>query len=264
MKLFKEKMPPGLKICNWRGGIWYMEKDYEKDKIKIKEEDGRVTYYSPTTKTHIIEYKGEFQPDIDLGRTADWIIRKFRGNITIIEIVSYGLALIFYLLYTVILLLGVSFIETENGWIALAGIIMALFCVDLSFKFSKIRSYYQDTKCGKCGKYLACKESELPDIKELSMPEAYSITETRYWKCKFCDYETIRRYERHPTKKGKKNKYKMKCGKCELNEAREYKKPDIVEIGDTIYTTRYYKCEHCGYEETRTESEQIRYSFDYV
>jgi len=180
-----------------------MQEPYEEDMIKIKRENEKITYYSPSTKTHITEWKREIEQDFSLKIFTDWLIKISRGNFTVIKVVSYGLTLIFYLLYIAFLFSGILFDDLANGLLTFIGPVIAFICLYLTFEFPKMKEVYHDTRCGNCGKYLACGESKCLEIKELSAPETYSIIETKCWKCRFCGYENIRNYELYPTKKGK-------------------------------------------------------------
>lgn len=125
--------------------------------------------------------------------------------------------------------------------------------------------YVSATRCKRCYKNYAYEEREEPDIEEISTEDSYTISITRYWKCKYCGHiDSSESPEGIKTYKGTKQKpVKImceKCGKTELNS--ECRDPDVREenLGMTkiIITTRYYKCKYCGKlntTEEKTESE---------
>lgn len=126
--------------------------------------------------------------------------------------------------------------------------------------------YVKATKCKKCGVEYAYEERKEPQIKEISTEDSYSITITRYWKCKYCDHiDSSESPENIKTRKGKFTTCaKIKCEKCgkEKNYC-ECRKPDIKEINwprkTTTITTRYYMCEYCRHLNIEVEKEDYIY-----
>ena len=48
--------------------------------------------------------------------------------------------------------------------------------------------YVEAPKCKKCNMEYAYEEREEPDVKEVSTEDSYTLTITRYWKCKYCGH----------------------------------------------------------------------------
>ncbi len=242
-----------------------MQEPYEEDMIRIKRENEKITYYSPSTKTHITEWEGEPTHPIPLEAEANYVIKSTGGNDRIISMYSQVFAILFFILSFFMAFAVPVFEFSGNKWLAALAMIGMLICLFLAFNLPATFEYHQDRKCRKCGKYLACEEYKRPEIKEISTPYEYTITETRYYKCKFCGHETTRRYKLYPTRKRKIRNSKILCEKCRKCQGKEYKSPDIMQKNDTIITKRYYKCENCGYKGIKKETKEIvSYSAEYV
>lgn len=122
-------------------------------------------------------------------------------------------------------------------------------------------AYVKATNCKKCHSNYAYEEREEPDIKESSTEDSYTVTITRYWKCKYCGYiDSSESSENIKCYKGKKEKPKeIKCEKCgKTGTSSECRDPDVKEKSSpmsevTTTTIRYYKCKYCGSLNTTEE-----------
>jgi DNA-directed RNA polymerase subunit RPC12/RpoP len=129
--------------------------------------------------------------------------------------------------------------------------------LNISPSGSKVDKYYAQVmlyKCDRCLRDFAYKEIVEPDILEVSTPEDYKVIITKYFKCRYCGHEIIRK-EPYVIKvfKGDYNFFGPKtisevCIKCQYQRIfREFRKPDIQQLSSGEFIkTRYYKCEYCG------------------
>jgi hypothetical protein len=124
--------------------------------------------------------------------------------------------------------------------------------------------YVKATKCKKCHREYASEEREEPDIKEVSTEDSYTVTITRYWKCKYCGHrDSSKSSENIKAYKGEKKKpEKIKCVKCgRQGISPECRNPDIKMEEFTgaanFITTRYYRCKYCRHVNTKVEKEEF-------
>lgn len=114
--------------------------------------------------------------------------------------------------------------------------------------------FLRSLKCKRCGRKNAYEEREKPDIREDSTESLYTVTITRYWKCKYCGYldssessENIKCF-----KMKKKKSIRLKCEECgAASLSSECRDPDMkIEDfpgGSNFTEIRYYKCDYCGH-----------------
>jgi hypothetical protein len=123
--------------------------------------------------------------------------------------------------------------------------------------------YVEAPKCKKCNRAHVCEEIEEPDIKEVSTEDSYTVTITRYWKCKYCEHrdssESSENIIAYKEKKGIPKEIECKkCGKVGISP--ECRNPDIKmkeskEVAIFI-TTRYYRCKYCRHVNIKVEKEK--------
>lgn len=233
-----------------------MEEIYEKDKIEIKEENGKITYYNPEKKTHIREYSISLPLNGSFTSETNYLMKITRENSQLIEIICQDCSIVLYVLANIFFVTGV--VCYISGKILLVGLfLIGMFvCVYPALHLPKVFEYYQNTRCGKCGKYLACKEYKNRDVRETSTPDTCTLTEIRYYMCSQCGRETLRNYEVHPAEKGKISHQKAYCKKCKKEGAVEYENPDIIYRGNITVTKHYYRCEYCGYYEFKKKQKR--------
>ena len=75
-----------------------MQEPYEEDMIRIKRENEKITYCSPSTKTHITEWEGEPTHPIPLEAEANYVIKSAGGSDRIISKYSQDFAILFFIL----------------------------------------------------------------------------------------------------------------------------------------------------------------------
>lgn len=108
---------------------------------------------------------------------------------------------------------------------------------------------------------------KVPEIQETSTPYQYTIQVTRYWKCRVCGRENVRKSsEGFITRKGTLKRLssvsKISCKKCSKTGAYiEYKEPDErkskVGAHKEIVTRRYYRCKFCKYKDIKEVEEDV-------
>lgn len=142
----------------------------------------------------------------------------------------------------------------------LAGtVILVVFYVSATIVLEGISSqsgakFLRFLKCKRCGRKNAYEEREKPDVREDSTENLYTVTITRYWKCKYCGYfdssessENIKCF-----KVRKKKPIKITCEECgETSLSSECRNPDMKREdypgGSNVTEIRYYKCDYCGH-----------------
>lgn len=214
----------------------------------------------PNSDTHIFTYEGGFKKDFFLKESAPGLVWIFGDTFfLLVERVPFFLTVVSFLSS----LIFFDFIEICEGseWISsLIGLVISVIMIgEIEGYFYGVVDYSRDTKCEKCGEKFAYEEFRKPIIKEVSTPVNYSIEVTRYWRCKYCGHESIRKgSDGFVTKKGELYRAiylleKLPCKNCGKTIAyEEYKKPDVKErkcgMDSEIITRRYYRCKYCGYE----------------
>ena len=140
----------------------------------------------------------------------------------------------------------------ENLYLMLLIGSVCLFFFIFGLRLFSYVKYVKATRCKICNKNYAYEETANPDIKEVSTENSYTVSITRFWKCKYCGHiDSSESSENIGTRKEKMKKPKrIICEKCEKSGiSHEYKKPDIKcednSSGQTFTTIRYYKCEYC-------------------
>ncbi|KKG14171.1 hypothetical protein EO98_09375 [Methanosarcina sp. 2.H.T.1A.6] len=233
------------------------------EKLQTKNE-GETEDYSTdcTQKIYTTTYKGK----IKSRRTLKWIPSIETYGEAAVHIAG-GLRLIiaFCLVPLALLFLIGSFFEE---WI-LYLLFFPSFIVFMLLLLSGMgilsdEKYVEATKCKKCHREYAYEEREEPDIKELSTEDSYTVTITRYWKCKYCGHrDSSKSSENIKAYKGEKKKpEKIKCEKCRRQEiSPECRNPDIkVEnftASATLITTRYYRCKYCRHVNIKVERDEF-------
>lgn len=140
----------------------------------------------------------------------------------------------------------------------LAGMIFFSISRDLN----EVKNYYNVSKCKKCSRDFAYEEIKKPLVKKVSTYDNYEKTETRYFKCKYCNDEDLKlksllkdsksRRQRNPTK----GRICKRCGR--KFSLIEYRSPDVsFESADTKRTIRHYKCKDCKYMEISIKDEVV-------
>jgi hypothetical protein len=121
-------------------------------------------------------------------------------------------------------------------------------------------------KCKRCGRKNAYEEREKPDIREDSTENLYTISITRYWKCKYCGYlDSSESSENIKCFKIKKKKpIEMTCEKCgKTSLSSECRNPDMKRedyiVGSDSTEIRYYKCNYCGHLNIETKKIHLNY-----
>lgn len=174
-----------------------------------------------------------------------------------------------FVLLCIIIALGttINFLETEaSDWFYILGITVSLVPLLLSLCIQHALEYHRDTFCRKCGNKLACEETGEPLLKETSNNGDYTLTVTRHWKCRYCgNVDTREGPENIFTEKGEMlpliHLKGIECKKCSgIGTVKEFKKPDIKEIGNKRITRRYYRCTLCGHEDITEIVETINRS----
>ncbi len=222
--------------------------------------------YTPSSNTHVITHKGEIK-DFLFKRFAPYLVNIFGGT----GILICGKTFPFLLPLASAVMLMLFPISRSGNFDWMSCVIIGLMypvmvlMLKLGNQFSNVAMYYRESKCEKCGEEFACEEFRIPDIKEISTPDNYSFQIIRYWKCRSCGFENVRKSsEGFVAKKGETIRFsflaKVPCKKCGKTDAYvEYKKPDIREINrDIIRKTmirRYYRCKLCGYEDIQAFDE---------
>ncbi|AKB66625.1 hypothetical protein [Methanosarcina mazei] len=216
-----------------------------------------------SSTTHTITYKGDLKEGFFLKDLALGLIKIFGKSFTsaVGEIPNSLFAIIFFI---VSFFFSAFFLSVANYYTSERGILLAILlsgfvittAVPLKLQYYYIAEYYRNTVCNNCGKEFICRETEKPDIKEISTPETYRIQITRYWSCRSCGYMNVRESsEGFVTKKGKTMKVsdlaKVQCKRCgKTGTYIEYKKPDIrVSKEQETMERRYYRCKLCNYED---------------
>lgn len=231
----------------------------------VKHESGKeylaTIQYIPSSNTHIITRKGDFKKGFLLKDFAREIIELFGEPFisTVAEIPLFILTITWILLLLVLML--ISLIIGWGTFLLVLFFFLGILARDLKPQLSCIAEYYRNMKCNNCGKEFICRETEKPDIKEISTPEYFRILVTRYWKCRSCGHMNVRKNYEFTTKKGKLMKLsslaKIACKRCGKTAAYvEYKYPDetISKSASFIDTRRrsYYRCKFCGFEDIKT------------
>ncbi|AKB82359.1 hypothetical protein MSBR3_1781 [Methanosarcina barkeri 3] len=121
-------------------------------------------------------------------------------------------------------------------------------------------------KCKRCGRKNAYEEREKPDIREDSTENLYTVTITRYWKCKYCGYlDSSQSSENIKCFKIKKKKpIEMTCEKCgKTSLSSECRNPDMKRedyvVGSDSTEIRYYECNYCGHLNIETKKNHLNY-----
>ncbi|MPM91376.1 hypothetical protein SDC9_138504 [bioreactor metagenome] len=201
-------------------------------------------------KTCIIKYKGKIK-DRKVLKFVPFINSLGEAGVSIIAwlsvIVGYLSLMAVMIEYTG----KISYI-----WLVILCIIpFSLFCYGLVL--TPYVKYVGITGCKNCHKVYAYEETKNPEIKEVSTEDSYTISITRYWKCKYCGYMDITASPENITaRKEKKLKkhIKIKCENCGKTELwLEYKKPDERSEENIFTRIRYYKCEYCGHINLKVE-----------
>lgn len=140
----------------------------------------------------------------------------------------------------------------------LGGIMFFLISSDLF----DIESYYKISKCKKCNRDFAYEEIKKPLVKKISTYDDYEETETRYFKCKYCNDEDLKIKSLLKSSKSRKRRIPKKGKTCKGCGRRftliEYRYPDThLESFDTRRTIRHYKCKNCGYMEISMKDEAV-------
>lgn len=243
---------------SWAGKMNTVKEFKKLIKYKPGKEYIATIQYTPSSNTHIITYKGDFKEGFFLKDLAPSFIRVFGESfISAVGEIPNSLFITTWFVFSVLLISIANHYTSERGILLTTllsgfGTILVL----LKPQYYYIAEHYRNTVCNNCGKEFVCRETEKPNIKEISTPETYSIRITRYWGCKSCRYMNVRESsEGFVTKKEKimKNSYlaKVQCKRCgKTGTYIEYKKPDIrVSKKDETMTRRYYKCKFCKYED---------------
>jgi len=221
-----------------------------------------------SSATHTIAYKGDLKEGFFLKDFAPGFIRIF-GKSFISVVGEIPNSLLFIIFFIISFFFSAFFLSVANYYTSERSILLAIFlsvsvitAVPVKLQFYYIAEYYRNTMCNNCEKAFICRETEKPDIKEISSPQIYRIWITRYWGCLSCGYINIRESsEGFVTKKGNPMKQsdlaKVQCKRCgKTGTYVEYKKPDIrVSKEDKTMQRRYYRCKLCNYEDiAATES----------
>ncbi|AAM06204.1 TPA: hypothetical protein HA338_04340 [Methanosarcina acetivorans] len=174
-----------------------------------------------------------------------------------------------FILLCITIALGttINLLETETSdWFYILGITASMVPLIFSLFIQHVLEYHRDTFCRKCGKKLACEEIGEPVLKETSDHGDYTLTVTRYWKCRYCgNIDTREGPEGIYIKKGEMRPIihlkSFECKKCGgIGTVKEFKRPDIKEIGNKRIIRRYYKCTLCGHEDIIESEETINRS----
>jgi len=131
-------------------------------------------------------------------------------------------------------------------------VIMLCFIALLHYgiKLLSYSKYVKASRCKSCHRNYAYKETEHPDIREISTENSYNVLITRYWKCKHCGFiDRTESSENIWTRKGKKREpKKITCGNCGKTKiTSEFKDPDKKFNEYRAIRIRYYRCEYCGH-----------------
>ena len=225
------------------------QKRYEDICYKLNPEDDTLT----------IEYSDDFKYNPKIMKKAPGLINKYGEKELDKRAGLYAISVLFalYLIFLPCILFGKDF-GLFLGFLLTIVVVTRL--VILSEEYTDTVKYYRDSRCKKCGKDFALEEFREPKIEEISTVENYTITVTRYWKCKFCGFEDIRKgSENYTTRKGERNAVTHKnCRNCGKELAIiEYRYPDIKETTNKETTIRHYKCEYCDYREIKIKEEYI-------
>ncbi len=111
----------------------------------------------------------------------------------------------------------------------------------------------------------AYEEREKPDVREESTDSLYTVTITRFWKCKYCGYlDSSESSENIKCFKVKKKKpIEMTCEECgKTSLSSECRNPDMKKEyfpGGSTTEIRYYKCNYCGHLNIQVEKTNLNY-----
>jgi DNA-directed RNA polymerase subunit RPC12/RpoP len=235
------------------------------EKLQTKKE-GETEDYSTecTQKIYTTTYKGKIRSR----KILKWIPSIETYGETAVHIPGKLPLIIANLVILALLFLIGSFFEE---WI-----LYLLFFTSIVFMFLFLsgtgilsdEKYVEAPKCKKCHREYAYEEREEPDIKEVSTEDSYTVTITRYWKCKYCGHkDSSESSENIIAYKGeKKEPEKIECEKCRRQGiSPECRDPDIkmeeFKASATFITTRYYRCKYCRHVNIKVEKEKYA-SFD--
>lgn len=206
------------------------------------------------TDTLTITSEGNFY-DFPKERAPKLINRFGLKKIDTVREVLKTLLIISSILLLVYLILGVWFLAII---MFLTSMIFLSICEDLT----GIKDYYTVSKCKKCGRDFAYEEMKKPLIKKVSTYDDYEETETRYFKCKYCNDEDHKIKSIIKSSKSRKRRNPEKGKACKGCGGHfiliEYRYPDThMESFDTRRTIRHYKCKNCGYMEISIKDEVV-------
>jgi hypothetical protein len=167
---------------------------------------------------------------------------------TILEITSFALLFV-YLFQGVWSLVVIMFLAS-------------LIFISIDDYLSEVKGYYSISKCKKCGRDFACEEIKKPLIKKVSTYDGYEETETRYFKCKYCNEEDLKIKSLLKSSKSRRREYAKKGETCKGCGKKfsliEYRYPDThLEDLNVERTTKHYKCTHCGYMEISIQDKTV-------
>lgn len=219
-----------------------------------------------TQNVCVIKYKGE----IKYRRPFKWVplVNTFGEN----AIKFFGiLETILGIIATLIVFISLGEIEDLEGvqGFLLVAIFFVSFFVSLYLVLEGISllssaKFLRFLKCNRCGRKKAYEEREKPDVREDSTESLYTVTITRYWKCKYCGYldssessENIKCF-----KMKKKKSIEMACEECgKTSLSSECRNPDMKKEyfpgGSSITEIRYYKCNYCGHLNVEVEKTNL-------
>lgn len=132
----------------------------------------------------------------------------------------------------------------------------------ISSDLLEIEDYYKISKCKKCNRDFAYEEIKKPLVKKVSTYDDYEETETRYFKCKYCNDEDLKIKSIIKNSKSRKRRDPKKGKACKGCGRRfsliEYRYPDThLESMNTSRTIRHYKCRYCRYMEISIKDEVV-------
>lgn len=229
-----------------------------------------VVYY-PASNTHVITYTGEFKGDFFLQDLAPSLVKTFGEK----RIAAFGefFSYLFPPVPVLFSFLLVGYLSSSgfpplgDTFVIFSGAAFGALGILLGGQLSRVADYHRDARCRGCWKPFACVEFEKPEIRELSTPYSYSINVTRYWKCRHCGCEEARSGDEGiVARKGDESSSsflnKAICKSCGKKAAyEEFKRPDVKEVRRClmvgVFTTRYYRCRHCGHEKIGVEKQHI-------
>lgn len=244
----------------------------------------------------LTETKGEFRTKDSLGKdkdysmkcTQDMCVTEYKGKIRyrkpfkrvpLVDTYGETAVKLFGILKIILGITGVliAFIalgkmpENLEGLekYLLGTVILVIFYVSSTLVLEGISShssamFLKSLKCKQCGRKNAYEEREKPDIREDSTENSYTVTITRYWKCKYCGYLDISESSENIKcfKMKKKKPTKIKCEECGVTSlVSECRNPDMkIEDhpgGSNITEIRYYKCDYCGHLNIETKKTRL-------